>query len=161
MGISKYHENKFTLRSMAHARGVCRCSTQAQRAKQQTAVSNVIHVPVSIPALWHCTGSILGVIKVNMRSKVTCAALCNCSILATVRRVLSPHSQHMVTADFAKGAAVTLLAIGGMLVGFKVQDVMRVQREVGPRNVWKACSFSRALRISHVSAASLRAVRTG
>ena len=36
----------------------------------------------------------------------------------------------MVTVDFVKGAAVTFLAIGGMLVGFRVQDAMRRRLEV-------------------------------
>jgi hypothetical protein len=36
----------------------------------------------------------------------------------------------LVTADFAKGAAVTALALAGLLVGFKVQDDMRQRTEV-------------------------------
>lgn len=39
----------------------------------------------------------------------------------------------MVTADFAKGAAVTALALAGLLVGFKVQDDMRQRTEVSAR----------------------------
>lgn len=35
----------------------------------------------------------------------------------------------MVTVDFAKGTAVTVLAIGGLLLGFKVQDDMRRRAE--------------------------------
>lgn len=36
----------------------------------------------------------------------------------------------MVTVDFAKGAAVTAMAIGGALIGFKIQDEMRRRYEV-------------------------------
>lgn len=37
----------------------------------------------------------------------------------------------MVTADFAKGLGVTIVAGLGMLVGFRVQDMLRLRAEVG------------------------------
>lgn len=36
----------------------------------------------------------------------------------------------MVTVNVARGAGVTLFALGGMLVGFYVQDVMLRRKEV-------------------------------
>lgn len=35
----------------------------------------------------------------------------------------------MVTADFAKGAAVTILAGVGLLIGFRIQDTLKRQNE--------------------------------
>jgi hypothetical protein len=36
----------------------------------------------------------------------------------------------MVTPTFAKGAGVTVMALGGMLLGFYVQDEVRRRKEV-------------------------------
>ena len=35
----------------------------------------------------------------------------------------------MVTADFAKGAMVTVCALGGLLIGFYVQDKLKLRLE--------------------------------
>lgn len=45
----------------------------------------------------------------------------------------------MVTKEFAQGLGVTVAAVVGLLVGFKVQDEVARRREVRAVWVWPSC----------------------